>query len=123
MGAVLEIRPGGGRSTGGRNQELFRLIAAALAPIELDLDSRRDRRVYAAYVAARVAQEPDVALERRLDALRGELGLDEPHAGSEDSPVSALTGLLGKVLDAAESDPSIRRLLAGLSNDAATPAG
>lgn len=55
--------------------DLFVLVAAALAPLDLDLRKDRDKRVYLAYVAARVGAGENGALERRLTKLRGELGL------------------------------------------------
>lgn len=55
--------------------ELFELQVSALSTLELDLSLARDKRVYLAYVAARIGQGANGDLERRLAELRKELSL------------------------------------------------
>lgn len=56
-------------------EELFEVIDRALADLPMDLDDERGRRVYAAYLAARVGLGQDGPLLRRLEHLREDLGL------------------------------------------------
>jgi hypothetical protein len=55
--------------------ELFAVIAAALSPLDLDVEQNRDKRIYAAYVAARIGMGANDTLSRRLEQLRQELGI------------------------------------------------
>ena len=55
--------------------ELFTLISDALAPLDMDQTRERDKRIYIAYLASRIGQGQNGALERRLVELRKELHL------------------------------------------------
>lgn len=57
------------------SEALFELITSALSPLELDLNSDRDKRVYLAYIAARAGLGHDGTLEGRLNRLRKEMKL------------------------------------------------
>lgn len=56
-------------------EEAFALIVAALEPLNLDLSKTADRRVYVAYLTARLGRGEDSGLAHRLVQLRSELGL------------------------------------------------
>lgn len=55
--------------------ELFDVITSALATLEVDESTDAGKRIYLAYVASRMGQGHNGPLERRLAALRQELGI------------------------------------------------
>jgi hypothetical protein len=55
--------------------EALELVVDLLLPVRFDLRREKDKRVYAALLAARVTLTPDLALHQRLGEIRGELGL------------------------------------------------
>jgi uncharacterized protein (DUF1499 family) len=57
------------------HEQLFELISSALSGVDLDLEQDRDKRIYVAYLASRIGQGDDGALERRLAQMRKELSL------------------------------------------------
>lgn len=56
-------------------EELFAVIAAALGDLSLDQSTDRGKRIYLAYVAARVGMGINGALEERMVELRTQLGI------------------------------------------------
>lgn len=56
-------------------RQAVELIADALRPVPLDVSTADGKRVLVAYLAARIAQGADGAIERRLADLRRELGI------------------------------------------------
>lgn len=55
--------------------ELFAVIASALSPLDPDISQDRGKRIYLAYVTARVGMGEDGTLEERMTELRTELGI------------------------------------------------
>lgn len=57
------------------HEQLFALISSALSGVDLDLAQDRDKRIYVAYLASRLGEGGDGALEHRLEQMRKDLGL------------------------------------------------